>query len=72
MTALPALALFDIDGTLFDSERLWAEALALALEDLGERQTPETLMARIYGMAWPEKVGRSTVAKAVPKSPRGR
>ncbi len=54
MNALPDLALFDVDGTLFDSERLWAEALALALEDLGERQRPEALMARIYGMAWPD------------------
>ena len=54
MTALPALALFDIDGTLFDSERVWAEALALAMEELGERQRPERLMALIYGMAWPD------------------
>lgn len=53
-TPLPKVALFDIDGTLFDTERLWAEALVLVFEDLGVRQRTETIMALIYGMAWPD------------------
>ena len=51
---LPDLALFDVDGTLFDSERLWAEALALTLEPLGARARPAALSALIYGKAWPD------------------
>ncbi len=50
----PAIALFDIDGTLFDTERLWAEALVLVLEDLGIRQKTTHIMSLIYGMAWPD------------------
>ncbi|MDO4527382.1 MAG: HAD family phosphatase [bacterium] len=51
---LPKVALFDMDGTLFDTERLWAEALVLVFETLGLRQRTETIMALIYGMAWPD------------------
>jgi HAD superfamily hydrolase (TIGR01509 family) len=51
---LPAVALFDIDGTLFDTERLWAEALVHAFKDLGVRQRAETIMELIYGRAWPD------------------
>lgn len=51
---LPALALFDVDGTLFESERLWAEALALSLERLGVRERAGELSALIYGKAWPD------------------
>lgn len=53
-TPLPKAALFDMDGTLFDTERLWAEALVLVFEALGIRQRTETIMALIYGMAWPD------------------
>lgn len=51
---LPKVALFDVDGTLFDTERLWAEALALVFESLGCPQRAEQLMASIYGLAWPD------------------
>lgn len=51
---LPKVALFDVDGTLFDTERLWAEALALVFEEMGCRQPAATLMAHIYGLAWPD------------------
>ena len=47
-------ALFDIDGTLFDTERLWAEALSLVFEDLGCRQSPRRLTELTYGLAWPD------------------
>ena len=52
MERLPKLALFDIDGTLFDSERLWAEALSLVFEELGNRQSATTLTHITYGLAW--------------------
>ncbi len=52
--AFPACALFDIDGTLFDTERLWAEALSLVFEDLGCRQSPRRLTELTYGLAWPD------------------
>ena len=50
----PTCALFDIDGTLFDTERLWAEALSLVFEDLGCRQSPRRLTELTYGLAWPD------------------
>lgn len=52
MDRLPKLALFDVDGTLFDSERLWAEALSLVFEELGNRQSATTLTHITYGLAW--------------------
>jgi len=54
MERLPQAAFFDIDGTLFDSERLWAEALSLVFEELGARQSPARLTALTYGLAWPD------------------
>ena len=54
-TSLPRAACFDIDGTLFDTERLWSEALALLFEEeLGLREKSEHLMAITYGLAWPD------------------
>ena len=51
---LPRAALFDIDGTLFESERLWADALALTLEPRGIRARGDALSPVIYGKAWPD------------------
>lgn len=51
---LPHVALFDIDGTLFDTERLWSEALSLLFEERGARRSPEVLMEATYGLAWPD------------------
>ncbi len=50
----PRVVLFDIDGTLFDTERLWAEALSLLFEELGARQSPRVLSELTYGLAWPD------------------
>lgn len=50
----PKVALFDMDGTLVDSERLWSEALARLFEDYGEVQTARRLMDVTYGLAWPD------------------
>ncbi len=52
---LPQTAFFDIDGTLFDTERLWAEALALLLdEEVGLRRSARELSEVTYGLAWPD------------------
>ena len=48
------LALFDIDGTLFDTERLWAEALSLLMEEKGVRAKAQHLSEITYGLAWPD------------------
>lgn len=52
---LPQAAFFDIDGTLFDTERLWAEALALVFEEeLKTRRGARELSEITYGLAWPD------------------
>ena len=53
-STLPRVALFDVDGTLFNTEHLWSEALSLVFEELGHRQSTERLMALTYGLAWPD------------------
>lgn len=65
----PTVALFDMDGTLFDTERLWAEALVLVFETLGVRQKTETIMSLIYGMAWPDAF--RTLKQAFPEALEG-
>lgn len=53
--ALPQAAFFDIDGTLFDTERFWAEALALLFEEeLHLRRSARELSQIIYSLAWPD------------------
>ncbi len=54
MNTLPKAAFFDIDGTLFDTERLWAEALALLFERLGAHTSAAALSRLTYGLAWPD------------------
>ncbi|WP_407675410.1 HAD hydrolase-like protein, partial [Peterkaempfera griseoplana] len=42
-TALPAAVLFDMDGTLVDTEDLWWQAAVEVAEHLGHRLTGEDL-----------------------------
>lgn len=44
--------LFDLDGTLIDSEGLWAEAVGRALADRGQRLGKAELATLVYGRAW--------------------
>jgi len=44
--------LFDMDGTLIDSEILWVEAVELALRDRGIPVTREESLAIVYGISW--------------------
>jgi len=44
--------LFDLDGTLVDTERLWVAAAEAVLRDAGHPITHEQAVALIYGRAW--------------------
>ena len=44
--------LFDLDGTLVDTERLWVAAAEAVLRDAGHPITHEQALALIYGRAW--------------------
>lgn len=46
--------LFDMDGTLIDSEILWVEALELTLRSKGIPITREESLEIVYGIAWDE------------------
>lgn len=52
-----AAVLFDLDGTLVDSEPLWMTAVGLALEGVGCPYTPAELYELIYGRGWHEIFG---------------
>jgi beta-phosphoglucomutase-like phosphatase (HAD superfamily) len=44
--------LFDLDGTLVDSERLWVAAAEEVLREAGHPITHEEAVALVYGRAW--------------------
>ena len=46
--------LFDLDGTLVDTERLWVAAAEAVLRDAGHPITREQAVALIYGRGWHE------------------
>jgi beta-phosphoglucomutase-like phosphatase (HAD superfamily) len=46
--------IFDLDGTLLDSETLWVEAVELLLRGEGVGITHEEGLELVYGMAWPD------------------
>jgi len=43
--------LFDMDGTLVDSEKLWDISLAALYEELGGRLTPQVRASMVGGSA---------------------
>ncbi len=45
-------AIFDLDGTLMDSEVLWVEATELYLNDRGHAMGHEEALAIVYGRSW--------------------
>lgn len=44
--------IFDMDGTLIDSEVLWVDAVAELLRNEGVALTPEEALALVYGKSW--------------------
>lgn len=44
--------IFDLDGTLVDTERLWAEAMCAYLADHGCACSKEVLLHIVYGRSW--------------------
>jgi beta-phosphoglucomutase-like phosphatase (HAD superfamily) len=59
--------LFDLDGTLLDSEILWVEATQRALAERGCAITHEEAMRLVYGRAWGDIRGEmyTTYAEAL-------
>lgn len=53
MPTLQAI-LFDMDGTLVDSEVIWVDAIAAALRRRGVDVTHEEVVLLVYGHAWPD------------------
>ena len=48
----PAAFLFDLDGTLVDTEMLWARAISMFLADRGADMPPNDLAALVFGHSW--------------------
>ena len=48
----PAAFLFDLDGTLIDSEGIWAEAIVAWLADRGQTATVEAVLPVVFGHSW--------------------
>ena len=48
----PAAFLFDLDGTLMDSETAWAQAIVAFLGDRGVSTTLEQVMPIVFGHSW--------------------
>ncbi len=48
----PAAFLFDLDGTLVDTEMLWTQAIVDWLADRGQSVTVEALAPTIFGHSW--------------------
>ncbi len=48
----PAAFLFDLDGTLIDTEALWTEAIVEWLADRGARTTVEAIAPVVFGHSW--------------------
>ena len=49
--------IFDMDGLMFDTERIWATLWAPALERLGQPAPTEAFVAGARGLAGPERDG---------------
>lgn len=68
MTSLRAV-LFDLDGTVVDSEPLWADAMRLIAADLGGTLTQEVL-ARTTGLSVPASVDLMLAELGSDRSPQ--
>ena len=48
----PAAFLFDLDGTLLDTEALWAEAIVEWLADRGAKAAVDEIAPVVFGHSW--------------------
>ncbi|MGI6139572.1 MAG: HAD family hydrolase [Candidatus Hydrogenedentales bacterium] len=51
---MASVYLFDLDGTLVDTEILWVEAMELLAKERGYELTREVALNMVYGISWPE------------------
>ena len=64
----PAAFLFDLDGTLIDTEALWTEAIVEWLADRGARTTVEAVAPVVFGHSWLDI--QSTLHERFPALPK--
>ena len=64
----PAAFLFDLDGTLIDTEALWTEAIVEWLADRGTRTTVEAVAPVVFGHSWLDS--QSTLHERFPSLPK--
>lgn len=64
----PAAFLFDLDGTLVDTEFLWAQAIVNMLAAHGEKTTCDVIAPIVFGHSWLDI--HATIQKLFPSSPR--
>lgn len=64
----PAAFLFDLDGTLVDTEFLWAQAIVNMLADHGATTTCDVIAPIVFGHSWLDI--HATVQKMFPSLPR--
>ena len=64
----PAAFFFDLDGTLVDTESLWAQAIADALADCGQSATRDSLLPIVMGRSWLDI--HAAIQEAYPSVPR--
>ena len=50
----PAAFLFDLDGTLMDTERAWTVAIVDWLADRGQKAVYDDVLRLVYGRSWPD------------------
>ncbi len=50
----PAAFIFDLDGTLIDSEEAWARAIVDWLADRGQSTTVDAVLPVVFGHSWPD------------------
>ena len=51
---IPAAFMFDLDGTLIDSESAWVRAILSWMAENGVAENPETISRHVFGHSWPD------------------
>lgn len=64
----PAAFFFDLDGTLIDTEQVWAKAIVAALRDFGEEAGEDSILRLVLGRSWLDI--HAAVQDAFPRVPK--